>query len=182
MINFKSGDKIVVRPSSYRYNGALRGRVGVVRHVYGDQVSLMFDNLRNDNSSTGAFYLGLDEIIPYKEVTFENTSQSSTVTKSSTSVLPEIKNVIFNDPATIVLWGDGTKTVVKCQDDDFYSEEIGLALCIAKKALGNKGNFNNVFKKWIPEDKNDNPDTEFENNVKLFQKIALDLLSKYRTF
>lgn len=64
----------------------------------------------------------------------------------------KIKNVIFNDPATIVLWEDGTKTVVKCQDGDIYSRETGLALCIAKKAFGNKGNFNEVFKKWIPEE------------------------------
>jgi hypothetical protein len=62
-----------------------------------------------------------------------------------------IKDVIFNNPATIVFWTDGTKTVVKCQEDDIYSEEVGLALCFAKKALGNKSNFNNVFKKWIPE-------------------------------
>lgn len=62
----------------------------------------------------------------------------------------KIKNVIFNDPATIVLWEDGTKTIVKCQDGDTYSEELGLAMCIAKKALGNKGNFNEIFKKWLP--------------------------------
>lgn len=64
----------------------------------------------------------------------------------------DIVNVIFNDPATIVIWGDGTKTVVKCQPGDTYDAEKGLALCISKKFLGNKGNFNEVFKKWIPED------------------------------
>lgn len=63
-----------------------------------------------------------------------------------------IKNVIFNDPATVVMWNDGTKTVVKCQPGDIYSKETGLALCIAKKYLGNKGNFNEVFKKWLPEE------------------------------
>ena len=65
----------------------------------------------------------------------------------------EIEKVIFNDPATIVIWKDGTKTVVKCQEGDVYDEEKGLALCISKKALGNKGNFNEVFKKWVPEEK-----------------------------
>ena len=65
---------------------------------------------------------------------------------------PGISRVIFNDPATIIFWKDGTKTVVKCQDGDTYSKETGLALCIAKKALGNKGNFNNVFKKWCEEE------------------------------
>lgn len=62
-----------------------------------------------------------------------------------------IKNVYFNEPVTVVLWEDGTKTIVKCQEGDTYSKETGLAVAIAKKALGNKGNFNEVFKKWIPE-------------------------------
>lgn len=60
-----------------------------------------------------------------------------------------INKVIFNNPATIVLWNDGTKTVVKCQEGDTYDKEKGLALCIAKKALGNKSNFNNEFKRWL---------------------------------
>jgi len=65
---------------------------------------------------------------------------------------PSIKKVIFNDPATIVIWSDDTKTVVKCQPGDTYSKELGLAMCISKKFLGNKGNFNEEFKKWIPQE------------------------------
>ena len=61
----------------------------------------------------------------------------------------DIKKVIFNNPATIVLWADGTKTVVKKQKGDRYDKEKGLAMCIAKKALGNKGNYCNVFKEWL---------------------------------
>lgn len=72
-------------------------------------------------------------------------------TTPKTAYLPEISKVHFNPPMTIVLWEDGTKTTVKCQEDDAYSDEVGLALCIAKKALGNKGNFNNVFRKWVPD-------------------------------
>lgn len=59
-----------------------------------------------------------------------------------------IKNVIFNDPATIVFWMDGTKTVVKCQEGDIFDPEKGLAMAISKKALGNKGNYCNQIKKW----------------------------------
>ena len=66
------------------------------------------------------------------------------------SYLPSIKKVIFNDPATIVIWGDGTKTVVK-RDCELYDPEKGLAMAIAKKALGNKGNYYETFKKWVPE-------------------------------
>ena len=65
---------------------------------------------------------------------------------------PDIKKVIFNDPATIVYWSDNSRTVVKCQDGDTYSKEQGLAMCIAKKYLGNKGNFNEVFKKFIGDE------------------------------
>jgi len=65
--------------------------------------------------------------------------------------LPEIEDVIFNDPATIVFWSDGTKTVVKCQEDDEWDPEKGLAMAISKKALGNKGNFNDKFSYWLEE-------------------------------
>lgn len=63
-----------------------------------------------------------------------------------------IKKVIFNNPATIVYWTDGSKTVVKCQDGDVFDKEKGLAMAIAKKSFGNKGNYCNVFKKFIKEE------------------------------
>ena len=61
-----------------------------------------------------------------------------------------IKNVKFNPPATIVFWTDNTKTVVKCKGED-YDPEKGLAMCICKKVLGDKGNYYEVFKKWLPK-------------------------------
>lgn len=67
------------------------------------------------------------------------------------NLLTEITNVIFNDPATIVFWNDGTKTVVKAENEPFDPEK-GLAMAIAKKALGNKGNYYNEFKKWLPDE------------------------------
>lgn len=66
--------------------------------------------------------------------------------------LPGIKKVIFNYPATIVLWIDGTKTVVRSVEDDPYDPEKGLAMAIVKKALGNKGNYYNLFKEWLPKE------------------------------
>lgn len=66
-----------------------------------------------------------------------------------------IKNVIFNKPATIVFWKDGSKTVVKAQPGEKYDAEKGLALAIAKKALGNKGNYYDTLKEWLPETSNE---------------------------
>ena len=70
----------------------------------------------------------------------------------NSSHIPEIKNVIFNDPATIVFWEDGTKTVVKCQDGDEFDPEKGLAMAIVKKAYGNKGSYCDKLKKWLPKE------------------------------
>lgn len=68
-----------------------------------------------------------------------------------------IKKVIFNDPATIIIWFDGAKTVVKCGEGDVYDPEKGMAMAIAKRFLGDKGNYYEVFKKWLPEDHEDIP-------------------------
>lgn len=63
--------------------------------------------------------------------------------------LPTIKKVIYNNPATIIFWADYTKTVVQCQPEDEYDPEKGLALAIAKKALGNTSRkLNDVLHKW----------------------------------
>lgn len=59
-----------------------------------------------------------------------------------------IKDVIFNDPATIIFWKDGTKTVVKADNEEFDPEK-GLAMAISKKALANQHGYYDVFKKWL---------------------------------
>jgi hypothetical protein len=66
-----------------------------------------------------------------------------------------IKKVIFNDPLTIVLWNNGDKTIVKCQEGDIYDPEKGLAMAICKYTYGNKSRYNEIFKKWLPEDVSD---------------------------
>ena len=52
-----------------------------------------------------------------------------------------IKNVIFNDMATIVFWSDGDKTVVLCRRGDSYDAEKGVAMACAKKLFGNKNGY-----------------------------------------
>lgn len=63
------------------------------------------------------------------------------------------KKVIFHDPATIVYWADGTRTVVKCQPGDTYDPEKGLLLCIAKKSFGNNGKYNDILNEYLAEEK-----------------------------
>ena len=56
---------------------------------------------------------------------------------NDTQSMLKAKKVIFNPPATIILWEDKTKTVVKCDPEDTFDEMKGIALCYMKKALGN---------------------------------------------
>ena len=92
--------------------------------------------------------------------------------------MPTIKKVIFNYPATIVLWSDGSKTVVKCQDGDIYDPEKGLAMAISKKALGNKGNYCNEFKKWLPEDEEEEGTVELRFDTSEISKSLEGLASR----
>lgn len=94
-------------------------------------------------------------------------------------VSPEIKKVHFNPPATVVLWADGSKTVVKTQDGEDFDPEKGLAMAIAKKSMGNQGNYYNEIKKWVEpyEEKNKMTEAEIEDALKRFH-IAMSLLGK----
>lgn len=65
------------------------------------------------------------------------------------SLLPDIDDVIFSGPATVVKWKDGTKTVVKCNKGENFDPEKGLVIAITKKALGNKGNYYETIRKWM---------------------------------
>lgn len=88
-----------------------------------------------------------------------------------------IKDVIFNPPATIVFWMDGTKTVVKDQGEVFYDPEKGMAMAVAKKAFGNQGNYYNQFKKYIDiwEKKQ-----EAESTSSYANTVLGDLIEKFR--
>ena len=61
-----------------------------------------------------------------------------------------IKKVIFNGPATIVIWVDGSKTVVKCAEGDGYSKFSGLAIAMCKRMYGT--DFKRIFNHFIPKE------------------------------
>ena len=90
------------------------------------------------------------------------------VTTNKANMHGQIKKVVFNNPATIVIWADGTKTVVKC-DGERFDPEKGLAMAITKKLLGNnEGYYYEVFKKWLPKKESKVGETEFPDLVKEF--------------
>lgn len=90
--------------------------------------------------------------------TTNDESDAPAVSKYNTN-LPEIKEVIYSDAATTVIWSDGSKTVSKVKTnkvpngtnkdgtvkfkkvlDETFDPEVGLAMCIAKKYYNNTRN------------------------------------------
>ena len=68
------------------------------------------------------------------------------------------KQVIYNPPATIAIWPDGSKTVVKCDERDTYDPKLGLALCYMKKMMGSSRAFNDALRAGKAEEEADKTD------------------------
>ena len=88
-----------------------------------------------------------------------------------------LDRVIFDGPATIVFWSDGTKTVVKCMDGDSYAYDVGIAMATLKKMLGeNYGGYKHDVRKAI--------DAELERQMRLEAKqkktTKEDILGLYK--
>jgi len=50
----------------------------------------------------------------------------------------KVSKVIYNNPATIVYFSDGSKSVVKLHPEDTFNETTGLLMAISKRLLGSK--------------------------------------------
>ena len=71
------------------------------------------------------------------------------VTEVTTYIDPlKIEKVIFNPPATIIMWADRTKTVVQCQGGEPFDPEKGMTMAFMKKVCGNTGAYFKEINKW----------------------------------
>lgn len=61
-------------------------------------------------------------------------------------ILSDIKQVIFNEPATIVTFTDGSKVCVKATGTDTFSKEVGLMYALVKRLYANDIDDNGYFK------------------------------------
>lgn len=122
-----------VRCVGYRY------RKGERYFTIGKVYDVVDGKITNDNGFT---YENCDDVIEFlsRWYRFKRVDNGSIVSC-----------VIFNDPATIILWADGTKTIAKTHGDDAFDPEKGFAVACAKKLLGNGDAFRMEFAKWATE-------------------------------
>ena len=83
--------------------------------------------------------------------------EASKKKEAATMTAASIKKVIFNPPATVAYWTDGTKTVVKCNENDIFDPEKGLALAVAKRCAGNHGAYYAEIRHWVEKCWKSNP-------------------------
>lgn len=94
----------------------------------------------------------LDQLFDYILGVDDDGCPQASIQKIPSTTMPNIVDVIYNKPATIVFWDDGTKTVVRCGKHDKYTGEHGLVMAIVKKLYGNNGRYYDIIRKWLPED------------------------------
>lgn len=107
----------------------------------------MFDYIEQDITIQKKLY---DMLNPANRISIEDLYPSTMIYPRPST--PVIKDVIFNDPATIVFWKDGTKTVVKAQGEAFDPEK-GLAMAFSKKMFGNDHDYYIQFLRWLKKAK-----------------------------
>ena len=90
--------------------------------------------------------------LPSEFMSFDNWCRGDIIQRTPFQKLSaKISKVIFNEPATIILWKDGSKTVVKTQDNEPFDREKGFLMAVMKYLNDGKANFNNVIKEWCEE-------------------------------
>lgn len=148
---FHVGDRVMVITDTGRDEGRIEAVLGCNRYA----VFLVEHGIIRDYSDRYLFAYPKEEknksdLIRDAVYAYSQRNVSIT-TRFEEGMKMDIKNVIYNPPATIVFWRDGSKTVVKCKPGEEFQAHVGLAMCIAKKTYGDS--FHKVFKKWVPNEK-----------------------------
>lgn len=146
----KVGDKVIVKSTCKKYGGAINGCSGIIkRNTYysgGGSYGVEVTGRKNTAAESGLYWIDARDLIKSPDYGYGSVPFSALKPLSA-----EINNVIFNDPATIVFWSDGSKTVVKCSENDTFDPMTGLSMAICKKVLGD--NYKKTFRKWMPKEK-----------------------------
>lgn len=82
----------------------------------------------------------------YTHVEFYADNEPYLVVSSRSHIDLDIDKIIYSGPKTIVLWNDGTKTIVSCGEDDEFDEYSGFCAAFAKKLIGSTSKIKRVIK------------------------------------
>ena len=129
-----------------RMNNAVR-----VEYYSPDEYRKLRDKIQNMKGDLRLMPVGeMDTAIKYLSPSEYHKFRDKILKEKNKSIYDSmIQRAIFNPPATIVIWRDGSKTVVKCGENDIFDPEKGLAMAISKRAFGDNRDYYEVFAKWV---------------------------------
>lgn len=104
----------------------------------------MNNNQISLNTATQSIFYDNSNNLSYKLSVYDN-SVKETPEERNKRLRELVKKVILNGDVTVVLWNDGTKTVVRRDKNDIYDPEKAILACMAKKLYENTGIFNEVI-------------------------------------
>ena len=90
-----------------------------------------------------------------------------------------IKEVIYANPAMIVIWSDGTRTTSHTEFGDVYSGAFGLIYCILKKTHGSDAAVA-LLKAWAPTPEEDLTLEKRQNRSKPVHKRLCDIRKLFK--
>lgn len=128
------------------------------RYIYKTRLNLMVGaiyDITADNSKTYNNPVLIEEI---NEKAPKNYNYAYPMREITNAVLIQAPRrptanvkIIINEKkkTTVAIWGDGSKTVVKCQPGDEFDAEKGIAMCFVKRSFNNRGCYNDWMREVI---------------------------------
>lgn len=151
------GMTVKVLPDA-EYSGKYTSYVGVVKNYYSSKkkAGVKLEKAQNDASSKGLFWFSEANLQPIPgpmafldSVTELMNGMNCRHTRLHRTGVPPVKKVIFSGPKTIVLWADGTKTIVSCGEGDIYDHYSGFCAAVVKKLFGSTTHAKKVLGKVV---------------------------------
>ena len=103
--------------------------------------SVTYSDLKNAKDKQDVWYFWNREKACIEPVTKNATEYADLIYKPA--------RIIYNNPATIVFWKDGTKTVVKKSPKEKYNAYNAFCAALAKKIYGNNSQVQKIVQSGI---------------------------------
>lgn len=132
-------DKTVFRKRFDQIIFARKDRENAVENMTLNELGKYIANEHTRNFVNREWFAGINGIRCETKVDYNGISRRNNMMKYG------VKEIIYHDAATIVYWTDGTKTVVKCNENDEYSEYAGFVAAVAKKMYGGANVINRLI-------------------------------------
>lgn len=131
------GTKVAILPSD-DYRNRFIGAKGIVQRYYHNKVGVKIDGCKNPESEFGVFWFREESLAVIPTNVFKD---------------DVIRQVIFSGLKTILIWSDGSKTIVSCGENDAYDRYTGFCAAVAKKMFGSTSQVKKIIEKCAKEGK-----------------------------